>query len=33
MVLEGVFGSADEILLEVGQRVLAQRLAPTLIDL
>jgi len=33
MALEGLFGSADEIVLDVGRRVLATRHAPTLIEL
>ncbi len=33
MVLEGLFGSADEIVLDVGRRLLATRQVPTLIEL
>ena len=33
MALEGVFGSADEIALDLGHRVLARREVPTLIEL
>jgi len=33
MVLEGLFGSADSIALEVGRRLLAERRVPTLIEL
>jgi len=33
MTLEGLFGSADAIVLEVGRRLLAERRVPTLIDL
>jgi len=33
MVLEGLFGSADKIVLEVGRRLLAARHVPTLIEL
>jgi hypothetical protein len=33
LALEGLFGSADEIVLDVGRRLLAQRRVPTLIDL
>lgn len=33
MALEGLFGSADEIVLAVGRRLLATRHAPTLIEL
>jgi hypothetical protein len=33
LVLEGLFGSADEITLEVGRRLLAERRVPTLIEL
>jgi alkylation response protein AidB-like acyl-CoA dehydrogenase len=33
MVLEGLFGSADAILLDVGRSLLAARRVPTLIEL
>jgi alkylation response protein AidB-like acyl-CoA dehydrogenase len=33
MALEGLFGSADAIVLDVGQRLLAERDVPTLIEL
>lgn len=33
MALEGLFGSADEIVLDVGRRLLATRHVPTLIEL
>jgi Acyl-CoA dehydrogenase, C-terminal domain len=33
MALEGLFGSADEIVLDVGRRLLAARRVPTLIEL
>jgi hypothetical protein len=33
LALEGLFGSADEIVLDVGRRLLAARSAPTLIEL
>ncbi|MFK7894568.1 MAG: acyl-CoA dehydrogenase family protein [Myxococcota bacterium] len=33
MTLEGLFGTADEILLEIGRDLLATRSAPTLIEL
>jgi alkylation response protein AidB-like acyl-CoA dehydrogenase len=33
MVLEGVFGSADEITVQVGRRLLEARRVPTLIEL
>jgi alkylation response protein AidB-like acyl-CoA dehydrogenase len=33
MALEGLLGSADEIVLDVGRRLLATRHAPTLIEL
>jgi alkylation response protein AidB-like acyl-CoA dehydrogenase len=33
MALEGLFGSADEIVLDVGRRLLATRRVPTLIEL
>jgi hypothetical protein len=33
LVLEGLFGSADEIVLDVGRRLLAERRVPTLIEL
>src|SRR6185369_10513194 len=33
MVLEGLFGSADQIVLDVGRRLLATRHVPTLIEL
>jgi hypothetical protein len=33
MALEGLFGSADEIVLDVGRRLLAARHVPTLIEL
>jgi pyruvate/2-oxoglutarate dehydrogenase complex dihydrolipoamide dehydrogenase (E3) component len=33
MALEGLFGSADEIALDVGRQLLAARLVPTLIEL
>jgi hypothetical protein len=33
MLLEGLFGSADEIALDIGRRLLAERRAPTLIEL
>jgi hypothetical protein len=33
MALEGLFGSADAIVLDVGQRLLAERRVPTLIEL
>jgi alkylation response protein AidB-like acyl-CoA dehydrogenase len=33
MVLEGLFGSADRIVLDVGRRLLATRHVPTLIEL
>ena len=33
MALEGLFGSADEIVLDVGRRLLATRSVPTLIEL
>lgn len=33
MVLEGLFGSGDEIVLDVGRRLLATRRVPTLIEL
>lgn len=33
MALEGLFGSADEIALDVGRRLLAERRVPTLIEL
>ncbi|HBZ70962.1 MAG TPA: hypothetical protein DEP35_15020 [Deltaproteobacteria bacterium] len=33
LALEGLFGSADEIVLDVGRRLLAERCVPTLIEL
>jgi hypothetical protein len=33
LALEGMFGSADEIVLDVGRRLLAERRVPTLIEL
>ena len=33
LALEGLFGSADEIVLDVGRRLLAARRVPTLIEL
>ena len=33
MALEGLFGSADEIVLDIGRRLLAERRVPTLIEL
>jgi alkylation response protein AidB-like acyl-CoA dehydrogenase len=33
LALEGLFGSADEIVLEVGRQLLANRRVPTLIEL
>jgi alkylation response protein AidB-like acyl-CoA dehydrogenase len=33
LALEGLFGSADEIALDVGRRLLAERRVPTLIEL
>jgi alkylation response protein AidB-like acyl-CoA dehydrogenase len=33
IALEGFFGSADEIALEIGRRLLAERRVPTLIEL
>jgi Acyl-CoA dehydrogenase, C-terminal domain len=33
MVLEGLFGSADEIAIDLGRRLLTERRVPTLIDL
>ena len=33
MVLEGLFGSVDQIVLDVGRRLLATRHVPTLIEL
>lgn len=33
MALEGLFGSADAIVLDVGRRLLAERQVPTLIEL
>jgi hypothetical protein len=33
MALEGLFGSADEIVLDVGRQLLAARSVPTLIEL
>ena len=33
LALEGLFGSADEIVLDVGRRLLAERRVPTLIEL
>ena len=33
LALEGLFGSADEIVLNLGRRLLAERRVPTLIDL
>jgi len=33
LALEGLFGSADEIVLDVGRRLLAERRAPTLVEL
>lgn len=33
MVIEGLFGSADEIVLDVGRQLLAKRHVPTLIEL
>jgi len=33
MALEGLFGSADAIVLDVGRRLLAIRDVPTLIEL
>jgi hypothetical protein len=33
MALEGLFGSADEIVLDVGRRLLATHRVPTLIEL
>ncbi len=33
MALEGLFGSADEIVVDVGRRLLAERRVPTLIEL
>ena len=33
MALEGLFGSADEIVLDVGRQLLAARVVPTLIEL
>ena len=33
LALEGLFGSADKIVLDVGRRLLAERRVPTLIEL
>jgi alkylation response protein AidB-like acyl-CoA dehydrogenase len=33
LLLEGLFGSADEIALDVGRQLLAARCVPTLIEL
>jgi len=33
IALEGIFGSADAIVLDVGRRLLAERRVPTLIEL
>jgi alkylation response protein AidB-like acyl-CoA dehydrogenase len=33
LALEGLFGSADEIVLDVGRRLLVERRVPTLIEL
>ena len=33
LLLEGLFGSADEIVLDVGRRLIAERRVPTLIEL
>jgi hypothetical protein len=33
MVLEGLFGTADDIALDLGRQLLAERRVPTLIDL
>ena len=33
LLLEGVLGSADRIVLDVGRRLLAERRVPTLIEL
>jgi alkylation response protein AidB-like acyl-CoA dehydrogenase len=33
LALEGLFGSADEIVLDIGRRLLAERRVPTLIEL
>ena len=33
IALEGLFGSADQIILDVGRRLLAERRVPTLIEL
>jgi alkylation response protein AidB-like acyl-CoA dehydrogenase len=33
LALEGIFGSADAIVLDVGRRLLAERRVPTLIEL
>jgi alkylation response protein AidB-like acyl-CoA dehydrogenase len=33
MALEGLFGSADEIVLDLGRQLLATRHVPTLIEL
>jgi alkylation response protein AidB-like acyl-CoA dehydrogenase len=33
MVLEGIFGSADRIVADVGRQLLAARRVPTLIEL
>ena len=33
LALEGLFGSADEIVLDVGRQLLAARRVPTLIEL
>jgi hypothetical protein len=33
MLLEGLFGSADEIVVELGHRLIAERRVPTLIEL
>jgi hypothetical protein len=33
MLLEGIFGSADDIVVDLGRRLLASRRVPTLIDL
>jgi alkylation response protein AidB-like acyl-CoA dehydrogenase len=33
MVLDGLFGSADDIVLDVGRQLLARRRVPTLVEL
>jgi alkylation response protein AidB-like acyl-CoA dehydrogenase len=33
LALEGLFGSADEIVLDLGKRLIAERRVPTLIEL